>query len=152
MPPIAVVTGRCSIEPRSALVARATVPTIVFTTESAPADRRKALADAGADVVVAGDEARGAEAVLAELDRRELRRVYCEGGPHLFGSLIAEGLVDELDLSIAPLLVSGDAGRIASGPLPVAAADAVGVRAARRGHAVVAVRPQVMRWGAWRSQ
>jgi 5-amino-6-(5-phosphoribosylamino)uracil reductase len=118
-PPIAVVSGRCSVQPRSPLVAKATVPTIVFTTEAAPAERRKALADAGADVVVAGDEHVDVTNVLAELDRRALRRVCCEGGPHLLGSLIAAGLVDELDLTVAPLLISGDAGRIATGPMPV---------------------------------
>lgn len=118
VPPIAVITGRSSIEPTSDLVTKAVTPTIVFTSGSAPADRTQALADAGAEVVVAGDEHVDVKLVLAELDRRKLRRVTCEGGPHLFGSLISEGLVDELDLSVAPLLVSGDSGRIASGPLP----------------------------------
>lgn len=119
VPPVAVVTGRCSIEPNSPLVTEASTPTIVFTSESAPVDRRKALAEAGADVVVAGDHTVEVANVVAELERRGLRRVCCEGGPHLLGSLVAAGLVDELDLSVAPLLVSGDAGRIAAGPLPV---------------------------------
>lgn len=132
VPPIAVVTGRCSIEPNSDLVAKATAPTIVFTTESAPEDRRNALLDAGADVVVAGEHVVDVATVLAELDRRGLRRVCCEGGPHLFGSLVAEGLVDELDLSIAPLVVGGDAGRIAAGPLP---ADPLRLRLASVLHA-----------------
>lgn len=118
LPPIAVVTRRCSVEPHSALVAEAITPTIVFTASSAPEERRRALADAGADVVVSGDDDVDLAAVVAELDRRGLRRVCCEGGPLLFGSLIAAGLVDELDLTVAPLLVGGDAGRIAFGPLP----------------------------------
>jgi 5-amino-6-(5-phosphoribosylamino)uracil reductase len=132
VPPIAVVTARASIEPHSPLVTKAVTPTVVFTTESAPAERRAALADAGADVVVAGDRTVDLAAVLDELDRRGLRRVCCEGGPHLLGSLIADGLVDELDLSVAPLLVGGDAGRIATGPLP---ADATKLRLASVLHA-----------------
>jgi 5-amino-6-(5-phosphoribosylamino)uracil reductase len=119
VPPIAVVTRRCSVAPTSALVTKAVTPTIVFTTELAPPSRRDALSDAGAEVVVAGKDDVDLSAVLAELDRRALRRVCCEGGPHLFGDLIAADLVDELDLSVAPLLVAGDAGRIAAGPLPM---------------------------------
>lgn len=118
IPPIAVVTRRCSLEPESALIARPDVPTIVFTTTAAPVERRDALAAAGADVVLAGVDTVDPALLLADLDRRKLRRVCCEGGPQLFGSLIAADLVDELDLSLAPLLVGGDAGRIARGPFP----------------------------------
>ena len=44
-----------------------------------------------------------------------LRRIDCEGGPGLVGSLLARGLVDEIRLSIAPLAVAGRAARVASG-------------------------------------
>jgi riboflavin biosynthesis pyrimidine reductase len=118
VPPIAVVSRRCTVLPDSPLVTDAIVPTLVFTTETASAQRKSVLSDAGADVVVAGDDDMDLAAVLAELDRRGLRRVCCEGGPTLFGALIVAGLVDELDLSVAPLLAAGDAGRIANGPLP----------------------------------
>jgi riboflavin biosynthesis pyrimidine reductase len=118
VPPIAVVTRRASLEPNSDLITKATAQTIVYTTSSAPQERRDALVEAGADVVVAGDDDVDLAAVLADLNRRALRRVCCEGGPQLFGSLIAGDLVDELDLSIAPMLVGGDAGRIATGHLP----------------------------------
>lgn len=118
IPPIAVVTRSASLPPESPLVRTSTVPTIVFTADSAPAERRKALTDAGAEVVIVGDDDVDEATMLAELDRRALHRVCCEGGPHLFGSLIAADLVDELDLTVAPLLVGGDAGRIATGTLP----------------------------------
>ncbi|HEX4705818.1 MAG TPA: dihydrofolate reductase family protein, partial [Pseudonocardiaceae bacterium] len=118
LPPIAVVTRRCTVTPDSPLVTKTATPTIVFTSVSAPAERRKALADAGADVVIVGDDDVDLAAALRDLDRRALRRVCCEGGPRLFGTLAVAGLVDELDLSIAPLLAVGDAGRITAGPLP----------------------------------
>jgi riboflavin biosynthesis pyrimidine reductase len=49
---------------------------------------------------------------LAEMLRRlrrdyEVRRVACEGGPILFRSLLKLGLVDELNLTIAPYLFGG---------------------------------------------
>lgn len=116
VPPVAVVTGHCSLPPDSPLVVDTLVPPIVFTTPAAPAERRKALADAGADVVVTGDERVDLTAMVAALDERGLRRIGCEGGPTLFGHLIADDLVDELCLTLSPLLTSGDADRIARGP------------------------------------
>jgi riboflavin biosynthesis pyrimidine reductase len=46
-------------------------------------------------------------AVLADLRARDVRALLCEGGPTLFGSLLADGLCDELFLTLFPLL-SGD--------------------------------------------
>ncbi|MEV6603909.1 pyrimidine reductase family protein [Kutzneria sp. NPDC051319] len=120
VPPIAVVTRRATIAPDSSLVTDTVVPTIVLTCASAPEDRLTALSDAGADVVITGDADVDLSVAMAELDKRDLRRVSCEGGPHLFGGLIEAGLVDQLCLSISPLLAGGDASRIAFGPPPVA--------------------------------
>ncbi|HYZ29116.1 MAG TPA: dihydrofolate reductase family protein, partial [Thermoleophilaceae bacterium] len=41
---------------------------------------------------------------LAELRASGIRSLLCEGGPHLNAALFAEGLVDELFLTIAPLI------------------------------------------------
>jgi riboflavin biosynthesis pyrimidine reductase len=49
--------------------------------------------------------------------------VLCEGGPTLFGALLAAGLVDELFLTLAPMLVGGASGpAVVSGPPPEAPA------------------------------
>ena len=46
-----------------------------------------------------------------------VRTLLCEGGPTLFGALVAEGLVDELFLTVAPKLVGGDSNpAILTGP------------------------------------
>ena len=113
-PPIAVVTGRADLDPASALFTDTVVPPLILTVESAPADRRAALADAGGDVVVLPRLT--PDILLAELARRGLDRVLCEGGPSLLGTLQAADAVDELCLTVAPLLVGGEAGRIARGP------------------------------------
>lgn len=113
-PPIAVVTGSADLDPGSRLFTDTKVPPVVLTLESAPAARREALAAAGGDVVVLPDL--GPRALLAELDRRGLHRVLCEGGPALHGALLAADAVDELCLTLSPTLVGGDAGRIARGP------------------------------------
>jgi len=48
-------------------------------------------------------------AALAELhDRLHVRTLLCEGGPHLNTQLLSAGLVDELFLSVSPLLAGGN--------------------------------------------
>jgi riboflavin-specific deaminase-like protein len=59
-------------------------------------------------------------AALADLRARGVRGLLCEGGPTLHGALHAEGLVDELFLTLAPLLTGDDAepSIVAGGRLP----------------------------------
>jgi riboflavin biosynthesis pyrimidine reductase len=113
-PPIAVVTGSADLDPGSRLFTDTTVPPLVLTLESAPVDRRKALSAAGGEVVVLPRLT--PDALLAELSARGLNRVLCEGGPVLFGALQAADAVDELCLTLSPVLAAGEAGRIAYGP------------------------------------
>jgi riboflavin biosynthesis pyrimidine reductase len=115
VPPIAVVTGTAAIDPGSRLFTDTTVPPIILTTDSADLGRRRALADAGADVIVTGDQRVDLGAAMDVLAERGLHRVDCEGGPHLFGELLALDLVDQLCLTVAPLLAGAGAGRIAEG-------------------------------------
>jgi riboflavin biosynthesis pyrimidine reductase len=47
----------------------------------------------------------------------DVRALLCEGGPLVFGGLLQEGLVDELFLTLAPVLAGGGAGpAVTSGP------------------------------------
>jgi riboflavin biosynthesis pyrimidine reductase len=47
---------------------------------------------------------RGLEAAFAELRARGYRRILSEGGPTLFGSLLDAGLLDELFVTVSPVL------------------------------------------------
>ena len=79
----------------------------------------EALARAGAEVVALPD-ARGKvdlTAMLRDLARREVNEVHVEAGHKLNGSLLREGLVDELLLYQAPLLLGEGQGIAALGPL-----------------------------------
>jgi riboflavin biosynthesis pyrimidine reductase len=49
---------------------------------------------------------------------RGVRALLSEGGPHLHEQMQADGLVDDLFLTIAPKLSGGEAPRIIEGPLP----------------------------------
>ncbi|BDH57157.1 dihydrofolate reductase family protein [Tsukamurella sp. PLM1] len=53
--------------------------------------------------------------VLQDLHTRGLRRVLAEGGPGVLGALLAQDLIDELCLTVAPMVVGGTGRRIVSG-------------------------------------
>lgn len=116
-PPIAVVSHALDLDPAARLFTDTRVRPIVITCATSPALRREALTKV-ADVVVAGDERVDLRGALDELATRGLRRVLCEGGPHLLGSLASERLLDELCLTLAPMIAGGAAGRIVAGYLP----------------------------------
>jgi len=115
-PPIAVVTAAMDLDLSSRLftAAPAHARTIVITVESAPADRRRAAARV-ADVILAGADRVDLKAAVDALADRGHSRILAEGGPHLLGQLAAAGLLDELCLTIAPVLAAGNAGRILAG-------------------------------------
>jgi riboflavin biosynthesis pyrimidine reductase len=118
--PIAVVTRALDLDLASPLLADAPPSgrTIVITTEAAPADRRAAAARAAA-VIVAGEAMVDMKVALDALAGLGYQRVLCEGGPHLLAQLAGEGLVDELCLTLSPLLAGPGADRIVTGGLPL---------------------------------
>jgi riboflavin biosynthesis pyrimidine reductase len=116
-PAVAVISGSLNLDPAGSFFGSAPVRPLVLTSASAPAGRRAALADV-ADVVDCGEDTVTVPAVLAELRRRGLLRVLCEGGPAVLGDFTRSDAVDELCLSISPLLAGGDGPRIAVGDSP----------------------------------
>jgi riboflavin biosynthesis pyrimidine reductase len=118
-PPIAVVSARLGLDPDSPLLtdAPASARTIVLTTTAAPRDRRAALAR-HATVIEAGTERVGGREAIAALAGLGHTRILTEGGPKLLGHIAAAGLLDELCLTVSPLLAGGHAGRILAGDPP----------------------------------
>ncbi len=116
-PPIAVVSADLGLDPKALLFTDAPeyARTIVITSAAAPPDRREALS-AVAEVVIAGDDIVDLSVAIEMLAARGLRRVTCEGGPTLMAALAASEQVDELCLTLSPMLVGGDAPRITDGP------------------------------------
>ncbi|PSK98180.1 riboflavin biosynthesis pyrimidine reductase [Murinocardiopsis flavida] len=121
-PPVAVVTRTLDVHPDLLAGAPPHARTIVLTTESAPADRRKAAAE-HADVVVAGEDSVRPEAIVHALGERGLGRVLTEGGPHLLAELASADLLDELCLTLSPHLSGPGASRIVAGDSPAHARD-----------------------------
>jgi riboflavin biosynthesis pyrimidine reductase len=111
-PRIAVVTSALDLDPAHPFFAQATTRPIVVTHEASDPARRAALAEV-AEVLVCGADRVDAALMRSALAGFGLPQVLCEGGPHLFGTLVEADAVDELCLSLSPLLVAGRAGRIA---------------------------------------
>jgi riboflavin biosynthesis pyrimidine reductase len=103
-PAVAVVSSGASLDPNHPVLQRAVLLT---TTRGA-----EQFADVLPDVVAVNDgdwvDLRAAVGVLRE---RGYGRILSEAGPTVFGSLLAEDLVDELFLTVSPVL----AGRLQVG-------------------------------------
>ncbi|WP_042363780.1 pyrimidine reductase family protein [Streptacidiphilus neutrinimicus] len=118
-PVIAVVSRSLELDLTLPLFTSPRVPTVVVTAEAAPADALAATRRV-ADVVVAGEEHVDVGRATAALAERGWTRQLTEGGPRLLGQLAEADRLDELCLTLAPLLAAGDAPRIAHGSKSIA--------------------------------
>ena len=110
-----MISRSCRFDWDSPFFTAAITPPIVVTVAEAPAPERKKAADL-AEVIIAGERDVDLAFALGALAERGFARVLAEGGPSLNGQLAAAGLLDELCLTLSPLLVGGEAKRILAGP------------------------------------
>ena len=111
-PPLALVSRSLAFDWTAKVFADAPddARTHLITCEAADPGRR-AEAEQHAEVIVAGDDRVEPAAAMRALADRGHGVVLCEGGPTWLGELVAADRLDELCLSVAPLM-GGD-------PLPV---------------------------------
>jgi riboflavin biosynthesis pyrimidine reductase len=114
-PRLIVISQRLDLDPTHQAFAEAPRRPIILTSLDAPPDRVTALS-AVVDVVAHGSSSVDLRSCLADLRERGITTILSEGGPHLFGSLTAADLVDEVCLTVSPLLAGPGAGRITAGP------------------------------------
>ena len=118
VPVIAIVTQSGRLDRDMLVFTKTEVPPLVLTCRAAAAETRMHLAGL-ADVLDCSDTEPGTvevSAILAVLASRGMLRVLTEGGPRLHSTFIENGELDELCVSVAPVLVGGQARRIATGP------------------------------------
>ncbi|MGI8332517.1 pyrimidine reductase family protein [Actinomadura scrupuli] len=114
-PRLVIVSGRLVLDLNAPVFTESAEPPIVITSAAAPPELRRAAAE-HCELIVAGDERVDLPAALSELTRRGYPRTLCEGGPRLLAQITATGLLDELCMTLSPLLTAGDAARILDGP------------------------------------
>jgi riboflavin biosynthesis pyrimidine reductase len=115
-PVFAIVSGTLGLDPESPVFTKAPVRALVVTVGASSHVKREALSRV-TDVLVCGEERLDVGVMLDAFAKRGLRQVLCEGGPTLFGTLLDADRVDELCLTISPLIEAGDAHRIVVGTL-----------------------------------
>ncbi|MGB9307645.1 MAG: pyrimidine reductase family protein [Mycobacterium sp.] len=118
VPPLAIVTKSGALDRNLGVFTRTEVPPLVLTAAAAAAETQHCLAGLAEVIGCSGDDPGSVDeaVVLAQLAARGMTRILTEGGPMLHGSFIDRGLLDELCLTIAPVVVGGLARRIATGP------------------------------------
>jgi riboflavin biosynthesis pyrimidine reductase len=114
VPPIAVVSRMCRLDWDSPFFTSATERPLVITVSDAHADDRARAAEV-ADVILAGVGDVDLAEALRTLGTRGATTVLAEGGPTLNGALARAGVLDEICVTLAPRLASGDAKRILAG-------------------------------------
>ena len=114
-PVFVIVSRSLDLDPASRIFTEAPVRPVIITSASPAGAWARARFDAAADLIAVGDEAVDLGGALDALRARGLDHLLCEGGPSLFGSLLAADLVDELCVTVAPQLNSGDSRRIVDG-------------------------------------
>jgi diaminohydroxyphosphoribosylaminopyrimidine deaminase / 5-amino-6-(5-phosphoribosylamino)uracil reductase len=91
------------------------VPLIVIVSRAADRSNVEALRASGAEIVVAagGTEEERAVDALEKLGALGVQSILLEGGPHLAGSFLDAGELDEMRLFIAPIALGGRGARMA---------------------------------------
>lgn len=113
-PTLAIVSASCRFDWEDVSFTASDNRPIVLTVEaSTPAAR--AAAARWCDVLVVGEERVEAAAALAALAERGLTRVTCEGGDTLLAQMVRADALDEVDLTLAPV-VAATARPARSGP------------------------------------
>jgi riboflavin biosynthesis pyrimidine reductase len=103
---IALVSRSLSLDLTGPLFTAAVEPTIVITCAGADHHARGRVEDV-AELIVCGDRDVDLAAAVAALHDRGLSRIHAEGGPHLLAELAAADVLDELLLTVSPLLAGG---------------------------------------------
>jgi 5-amino-6-(5-phosphoribosylamino)uracil reductase len=115
-PVLAVVTGTLDLDPAvSRHGDRQVGHVLVLTTAGQQPEAVRSLTDAGVEVVELPGPRVDLVAATERLAERGLTRVLCEGGSRLHRELLAADLVDEMSLTLAPVMVAGHGQRTTVG-------------------------------------
>jgi riboflavin biosynthesis pyrimidine reductase len=100
-PLLAVMTASGALDPAHPAFEQGAV---ALTTPSGAERCRRELPETVEIVTLDGETAVDPGEAVAALRERGHRSICSEAGPHVFGSLVAAGLIDELFLTVSPLL------------------------------------------------
>ena len=114
--PARVVVDSTARTPPDGRICDDAAETYVLVSATAPEDRRQALREAGAELIVAGEQRADLPAAFEELEASGIDSLLVEGGGELIFSVVENGLIDRLTVFVGSLVIGGrDAPTLADG-------------------------------------
>jgi 2,5-diamino-6-(ribosylamino)-4(3H)-pyrimidinone 5'-phosphate reductase len=105
-----VISGSASLNPDAEIFQRRFSPIIVITTGSAPKARVKRLSGVADEVKIFGESEVDFVEALSWLGKEHgVKRLVCEGGGEVNAGLFRQGMVDQVCLTLSPLIFGGRA-------------------------------------------
>src|SRR6476661_9940809 len=102
-----IVSNKGKIDARLKIFQSDISPIIIFSTKRMPPKNQAALHKKATLHLTSATEVDLAAMLKTLRNQYNVRTLACEGGPTLFRSLLEEGLVDQLNLTIAPYMFGG---------------------------------------------
>jgi len=102
-----IVSNKGRIDSELKIFQSASSPILVFSTMQMPRKTQAALGKKAILHLAESDDVDLGEMLRILRSQYRVRKVACEGGPTLFRSLLERGLVDQLNLTIAPYMFGG---------------------------------------------
>jgi len=109
--PLRVVVDSSARTPSKAALLRPPGKALIAVTHRAANPERRALQEAGAEVLQLPSAKAGIDlvALMQALGERSVTNLLAEGGGTLLGSLLDAGLVDRISAFVAPVVIGGAA-------------------------------------------
>src|SRR6187551_1485648 len=102
-----IISNKGRINDRLKIFQSGISPIIIFSTKQMPRKNQETLRKAATLHLTNATEVDLAAMLKTLRNQYSVRTLACEGGPTLFRSLLEQGLVDQLNLTIAPYLFGG---------------------------------------------
>lgn len=102
-----VVSNKGRIDTRLKIFQSTISPILIFSTARMPSKTQAALKDKATLHLTKSSEIDLAGMLETLRSKYNVRRLACEGGPTLFRALLERGLIDQLNLTIAPYMFGG---------------------------------------------
>jgi riboflavin-specific deaminase-like protein len=102
-----IVSNKGRIDSRLKIFQSSISPILIFSTRRMPKRTQAALKNKATLHLIDADEIDLVAMLETLRSKYKVRRLACEGGPTLFRALLERGLIDQLNLTIAPYMFGG---------------------------------------------